>query len=264
MRPGVLDRASSLAAILARDPQEFVERVGAVLAGKLEPLRHRPPQYPALEWEALVSKLCALFGSGFRVALEEPDLSAVDAHVRAAADRLRDGPIELLHNGDMLLARCCYALVRVRQPDVVVETGVAHGVSSTYILAALQANGRGMLHSIDLPPHNAGAADRVGAFVADELRARWQLHRGWAHRLLPPLVRQVGTVDMFLHDSFHTYRNMRLEFDTVWPHLSPGGCLVADDVEGNAAFLELQQLHPRLWAVCRQASKPALFGVVVR
>jgi predicted O-methyltransferase YrrM len=177
---------------------------------------------------------------------------------------LRDGPIELLHNGDTLLARCCYALVRATRPATVVETGVAHGVTSAYILAALRANGDGVLHSIDLPPHNAGAADRVGAFVDASLRPQWQLHRGWAHKLLPPLATALGTIDMFVHDSLHTYRNMKLEFDTVWPCMRDGAVVIADDVEGNSAFLELNARAPRLWGTCRQADKPALFGVVVR
>ena len=34
----------------------------------------------------------------------------------------------------------------------VVETGVAHGVTSRFILEALERNGRGFLWSIDLPP----------------------------------------------------------------------------------------------------------------
>src|SRR5215472_8825018 len=43
-----------------------------------------------------------------------------------------------------------YAAVRASTPEVVVETGVANGVSSSYLLLALQKNGRGILHSIEL------------------------------------------------------------------------------------------------------------------
>lgn len=42
-----------------------------------------------------------------------------------------------------------YALVREREPDVVVETGVYHGVSTAAILLGLDANDRGTLYSID-------------------------------------------------------------------------------------------------------------------
>ena len=264
MRPGVIARASSLASILTRDPQEFVERVGAIIAGRVEPLRHRAPEYDAVTWTVLEHQLAQSLGTAFTDALGEPELTGVEQSVADAAARLRQGPIEALHNGDALLARCCYAAVRATRPALVVETGVAHGVTSAYILAALRANGHGVLHSIDLPPHNAGAADRVGAFVDSALRERWTLHRGWAHKLLPPLVSQLGTIDVFVHDSLHTYRNMRLEFETVWDGMRAGGVIIADDIEGNAAFLELQRRAPQLWAACRQAEKPALFGVMVR
>jgi len=47
-----------------------------------------------------------------------------------------------------------YALVRVFQPEVVVETGVGPGGSSAFILNALERNGFGHLYSIDLPSYD--------------------------------------------------------------------------------------------------------------
>src|SRR5665213_1629896 len=43
-----------------------------------------------------------------------------------------------------------YLLVRLRRPSLVVETGVANGISSTSILLALAKNGHGRLVSIDV------------------------------------------------------------------------------------------------------------------
>jgi predicted O-methyltransferase YrrM len=40
--------------------------------------------------------------------------------------------------------------IRAFQPETVVETGVANGVSSAHILLALQKNERGILHSVGL------------------------------------------------------------------------------------------------------------------
>ena len=50
-------------------------------------------------------------------------------------------------------ATTLYALCRKLKPDVVVETGVASGVSSSYILCALHENEHGQLYSIDVPWH---------------------------------------------------------------------------------------------------------------
>ena len=43
-----------------------------------------------------------------------------------------------------------YAAVRALKPNCVIETGVANGVSSSYLLLALRKNGRGCLHSVGL------------------------------------------------------------------------------------------------------------------
>ena len=42
-------------------------------------------------------------------------------------------------------------LVTITRPKHVVEVGVSAGVSSAYFLHALESNGKGVLHSIDLP-----------------------------------------------------------------------------------------------------------------
>jgi len=44
-----------------------------------------------------------------------------------------------------------YTLIRCLKPRIVIETGVANGASSTFILSALEKNNLGKLYSIDLP-----------------------------------------------------------------------------------------------------------------
>src|SRR6185503_16129417 len=75
-----------------------------------------------------------------------------------------------------------YALVRAAKPRLVVETGVASGLSSAHILRALDRNGIGTLHSIDLPNVQAGSilpeGRTSGWIVPESLRARWKLQLG--------------------------------------------------------------------------------------
>jgi hypothetical protein len=59
---------------------------------------------------------------------------------------------------------------------------------------------------------------------------------GSSRRRLPALVSTLGGVDLFIHDSMHTTRNVAFELRQVWPALRPGGLLVVDDVEKNSAF----------------------------
>ncbi|MGI9040082.1 MAG: class I SAM-dependent methyltransferase [Gemmatimonadales bacterium] len=122
-----------------------------------------------------------------------------------------------------------YLLVRAARPRVVVDTGVLYGGSSAHILAALAQNGAGELHSIDIgrddrePPHDF--------FVPSELRPRWDLIIGDSRRELPALLRRCGTVDLFHHDSLHTWDHMTWEYETAFPYLSPDGLLSSDDIQ---------------------------------
>jgi hypothetical protein len=52
-----------------------------------------------------------------------------------------------------------YALTRLLRPRHVVEVGVSSGVSSAYFLQGLERNGRGTLHSVDLPQEDRRRPD---------------------------------------------------------------------------------------------------------
>ena len=138
-----------------------------------------------------------------------------------------------------LRGQALYVMCRALRPRVVVETGVADGVSSAFILKALDANERGELHSIDLPNqprHQLPEDHSCGWIVPHSLRRRWHLQLGPAQELLKPLLNDLERVDLFLHDSDHSFEHMMFEFHAVWEALIPGGLLVADDISLNLAF----------------------------
>ena len=55
------------------------------------------------------------------------------------------------NDGDRAQAEAIWCLVAHMRPTTVVETGVAHGLTSRVILEGLKRNGSGQLWSIDLP-----------------------------------------------------------------------------------------------------------------
>jgi predicted O-methyltransferase YrrM len=148
-----------------------------------------------------------------------------------------------------------YRLLRDLRPRVSVETGVCNGVSTAFLLLALDDNEAGELYSIDLP-EVAGEEYEPGTFwdgkggavippgkepgwmVPPTLRERWHLVLGRSQEELPPLLARVGGIDFFMHDSEHSYECMSFEFRTAWEALREGGVLVADDVNVNAAWDE--------------------------
>jgi predicted O-methyltransferase YrrM len=148
-----------------------------------------------------------------------------------------------------------YFIIRLSKPEVMVETGVAHGVSSWTILNAMHRNGKGKLYSIDLPnkdlksynPENI--AKSSGWVVPDVLRQRWELQLGSSKELLPALMSRLGNIDVFFHDSDHSYENMHFEFKTVLPHVRKNGLIISDDVHKNKSFPEFVTSNP-LTGIC--------------
>jgi hypothetical protein len=169
-------------------------------------------------------------------------------------------------DADARLARAAWCLARHLQPTRVVETGVGRGLTTRVLLEALERNGGGHLWSIDLPPLlEREFAEQTGSAVPERLRKRWTLLYGSSRRRLPGLVADLGQIDLFLHDSMHTARNLRFELDRVWPALAPGGAALIDDVEKNAATGEFLQAHPGTPSViARSADGEVLIGCLVK
>ncbi|MGD0177538.1 MAG: class I SAM-dependent methyltransferase [Candidatus Bathyarchaeia archaeon] len=55
-------------------------------------------------------------------------------------------------------------------------------------------------------------------------------------RILPKVLSEIGEVDIFIHDSEHTYNNMMFEYPTAWHTVRAGGVLLSHDVGWNSAF----------------------------
>jgi predicted O-methyltransferase YrrM len=255
-----LGSAGRLLSLLPRRPRELRDRLTAYADLGLQRLAGAPASYETVGWEEALRDLETEPGRAERI-LREPALASIEQATRRLLEDIRPGDtFSQRWAADSLLARTCYLLCRLIEPSVVVETGVAYGVSSAFILTALEENGRGTLHSVDLPPLRREAERLWGIAVPEELAGRWHLRRGASRRVLPPLLQETGRVDLFVHDSLHTHRNMRREFDAVWPRLGTGGALVADDVERNHAFGELRRKDPALWRVVRDVEREPLHG----
>jgi predicted O-methyltransferase YrrM len=130
-----------------------------------------------------------------------------------------------------------YGLTRWLRPAAVVESGGFIGMSSAFILKALADEDltTAKLYSIELSEDC-----EQGALIPDGLQSaaggfvpmRGKVEDFLKRDQLP------GSIDMFLHDSSHSYRHMLWEFRQFWPRLRDGGLLVSHDVQMNAAFPE--------------------------
>ncbi len=256
---------------VARDPLDAVAMVQDAILSRLE--GESPVRYEAdPDWE-----------SGFRrqlgVASESVEREFWPLWNRAVAS-LRDrgikvGPFSFheWNDGDAGFVRAIWTLARHLRPTIVVETGVAHGMTSRFILEALESNGAGRLWSVDLPPFNPESRRQIGIAVdEDRLRGRWTYLAGTSRRRLPSLLATLGRVDLFIHDSLHSDHNLTFELELARKYLAPGGAIVADDIDVNPAFKRFTEQNPDFRSfVCtaeplspdpRRFNQKGLFGIL--
>lgn len=132
------------------------------------------------------------------------------------------------------------------------------------MMLALAKNGSvGTLHAIDIPnifdSNNVAWKEKgkvygvmipegktSGWVVPDAYQHRFEVLHGDAKLLLPPLLDRLGTVDMFYHDSDHSYDHMMFEFITAKKYLNTPSVIVADDISWNASLWDFadQYLAP--------------------
>jgi len=76
----------------------------------------------------------------------------------------------------------------------------------------------------------------IGWLVPKILRDRWTLILGKVEEKLPKLLEELGNIDVFYHDSLHTYEHMMFEYKLAWGKLNKGGLLISDNIDLNNAF----------------------------
>jgi hypothetical protein len=254
-----------VARAIAIEPAESLERVREKLAERRDRAGHWEPYEPLADAEERIHRALGVpwpchardeFGEVWTDLIGRLELRGVP---------VGRGTFGGWDDGDPGLLRMVWCLTSHLQPRTVIETGVARGLTTATVLRVLQKNG-GHLWSIDLPPLAERSLSReTGIAVSEAESTHWTLLRGSTRRLLPSLVGELGTVDLFIHDSMHTGRNVGFELGCVWPALRPGGAAVVDDIDRNAAFGQFGAGHPNSVALPIAADDGrALFGCLVK
>jgi hypothetical protein len=136
-------------------------------------------------------------------------------------------------------------------------------VTSQVILEAMSINRQGHLWSIDLPhPFHPELHWETAAAVLKDRHDRWTYVRGSSRRRLASLVSDLGDIDVFIHDSLHTGRNIRFELRTVWPSLQRGDLVFVDDVDNQSFRDFVREVGYPPSIVLRSADGPCMFGVI--
>jgi hypothetical protein len=259
---------------LLADPIEIWNTVRDSYVGEREGRRPQCRYEPDLDWEQRLHEALSVPWP-CREAVEFLEVwHQVIAELEAKGIRAGPESFQWWNDGDAGLVRAIWCLTRHLKPKHVVETGVAHGVTSRFILEALKRNGDGHLWSIDLPPLERSWHQQIGIAVGSDHSHRWTYIKGSSRRRLPRLLHELGQIDLFIHDSLHSERNVRFELDRAWPMLGPKGALVVDDVDANWGFWSFSHTVPvQVSLVCeaeplrpdlRRFNKKGLFGVILK
>jgi predicted O-methyltransferase YrrM len=201
-------------------------------------------RYTAEEQSDIRSIIRNLFqNSNLATEIFETDTSPIRDHVESFIKELgrkkfpsKAKPYPLDFSLDEDSGLFLYSLCKIIKPKAVLETGVAYGMSSAYILQALHENNSGILYSIDSIFRPWETKEMIGAAIPPHLRSNWKLVLGTTSEKLKEVLSSIGEIDIFIHDSLHSYKNMLYEYEAAWPFIKERGLLISDDVSANNAF----------------------------
>ena len=126
------------------------------------------------------------------------------------------------------LASFLYAQIIESKPSVVVETGVANGITTNVIMKALEKTG-GVLHSFDVDPRTENVYKGNGLWT-------FHLLKGHLEKDLERQISNIGKVDLWIHDSNHGYQWQAFEYNLAVSTLNSNGLIVSDDIDASTAW----------------------------
>jgi predicted O-methyltransferase YrrM len=150
---------------------------------------------------------------------------------------LEEGEIyPLFYDSNIKTLNLLKLLIEEIRPAIVIETGVANGASTRQILSTFKEFNliNSKLYSLDVNPKVA----------TPDLLSNAQFNFIPIHdpNSFTLAMDRIGSVDLFYHDSDHSYKNQMLEYETAWEMLNPvKGILVSDDINWSNAFLDFSK-----------------------
>lgn len=176
--------------------------------------------------------------------LDEPDVARVRFLLEEAYEDevlwrdYRDRRRMTLLPRDMKLGNrtIWWTIIRLRRPQLVVETGVWYGLGSLVILRALERNAQehgveGRLLSFEPDP-------TMGWLVPARLTRRWTIVRSATEEALETML-EGHEVDLFIHDTPSTPERESFELRQAYAHAAPGAVLASGNGTNTAALPEL-------------------------
>lgn len=137
-------------------------------------------------------------------------------------------------NAELQLFCLLYILIRSTTPKIIIETGVANGISTNSILFALNENANsGVLHSFDILPETRNS---------NLIEGKWIFHllgKKKTNKQFFRIIENLPKIDIWLRDSNHGYRWQKFEYLLAVSRLNKNGILISDDIDSSSAWIEV-------------------------
>ncbi len=146
-----------------------------------------------------------------------------------------------------------YFLIIKFKPQNVVETGVAAGWSSLFILRALKKNGKGHLFSSDFPYFRLKNPEQyIGYLAKDETnKENWSLDIRGDEVALKEFVNKLNNneIDLFHYDSDKSYLGRDRALKILSSKLNSKTIIIFDDIQNNLHFKDYVIDHKKKFHV---------------
>jgi predicted O-methyltransferase YrrM len=113
-------------------------------------------------------------------------------------------------------------VIRVEKPQIMIETGVESGYSTEHFLVAMDDVKTGHLYSCDPAPSGF-----YNTYPIVHPRFTFIKEASWM--ALDKIFKETGRLDLFLHDSDHSWECQTFEYEWAWNHVHSGGIIATDD-----------------------------------
>lgn len=136
-----------------------------------------------------------------------------------------------------------YFLVRKIKPSIIVETGVAAGWSSLFILRALSKNGKGKLYSSDFPYFRLKNPEKyIGYLAKNEINKKdWYLDIRGDDLAIPEITKMIkdSPVDLLHYDSDKSTSGRNNVLKNLRSNINDKTIIIFDDIQNNCHFKNL-------------------------
>ena len=166
--------------------------------------------------------------------------------------------------GNNYAVEIIYFLMINFKPNIILETGVAAGLSSRCILEAIKKNSKGILYSSDFPYFRLDNPEKyIGIMVPEELKKNWRLEILGDEKNIKKFKLEIDYADIILYDSDKRYSGKINFFKAINNLIRPNSIIVVDDLHNDSFFLEyVNEKKCKNWFIV-ESKRKHIVGIIL-